>query len=104
MADTLELFSRPRRAAPGGLGRVHDSGGERSSPHRHRRPGRSAAGDSYRNATRDRLSEILDPGLEPDNPVDAWGTGREAATVFQRVADSTRRAIRRLASSLSAST
>lgn len=81
MADTLELFSQSRRAAPGGLGTVHDSGGERSLlidiADRAGVPLAAISGE-----TRDRLSEILDPGLEPDNPVDAWGTGRGAADVF----------------------
>ena len=82
MADTLEIFSRPRRAAPGGLGSVHDSGGERSLlidiAERVKVPLATVS-----DATRDRLTAILDPGLEPANPVDAWGTGREAATVFR---------------------
>lgn len=81
MADTLELFSHPRRAGPGGLGTVHDSGGERSLLiDIADRVGVPLASISQR--TRDRLSEVLDPGLEPDNPVDAWGTGRDAANVF----------------------
>jgi len=81
MADTLELFSHPRRAAPGALGTVHDSGGERSLLiDIADRVGVPLAIVSQ--PTRDRLRKILDPGLEPDNPVDAWGTGREAATVF----------------------
>jgi acyl-CoA synthetase (NDP forming) len=74
MADTLELFSAGRAAAPGGLGVVLDSGGERALmidlaesvgvalPH-------------VSDATRARLAAALDPGLEPENPVDAWGTG-----------------------------
>ncbi len=81
MADTLELFSQPRRAAAGGLGTVHDSGGERSLLiDIADRVGVPLAAVSQK--TRERLSEILDPGLEPENPVDAWGTGREAANVF----------------------
>lgn len=81
MADTLELFSQPRRAAPGGLGTVHDSGGERSLlMDVADRVGVPLAAISQQ--TQVRLSEILDPGLEPDNPVDAWGTGRQASEVF----------------------
>jgi acyl-CoA synthetase (NDP forming) len=81
MADTLELFSQPRRAGRGGLGTVHDSGGERSLLiDTADRVGLPLA--SISQETRDRLSEVLDPGLEPDNPVDAWGTGRDAANVF----------------------
>lgn len=81
MADTLELFSHPRRAGPGALGSVHDSGGERSLLiDTADRLGVPLA--SISQETRDRLSKVLDPGLEPDNPIDAWGTGRDAANVF----------------------
>lgn len=81
MADTLELFSHPRRAGPGALGTVHDSGGERSLLiDIADRVGVPLA--SISPETRDRLSNVLDPGLEPDNPIDAWGTGRDAANVF----------------------
>ncbi len=81
MADTLELFSTGRRATANGLGAVHDSGGERAMlidtadrvgvplPH-------------LGQAASDRISAVLDPGLEPANPVDAWGTGRDAEEVF----------------------
>jgi acetate---CoA ligase (ADP-forming) len=90
LVDTVELFATGRRATTSGLAAVHDSGGERALlidtaeqvgvalPH---------LGDS---ATT-RLSQVLDPGLEPVNPVDAWGTGRDAEDVFvaclQAVAD-----------------
>ena len=80
MADTLALFSSPRRATAGGLGAVHDSGGERTLLlDRAESLGVEIATISA--ATRQRLSEILDEGLEPANPVDAWGTGREANQV-----------------------
>ena len=32
--------------------------------------------------TRERLAALLDPGLEPVSPLDAWGTGREYERVF----------------------
>lgn len=81
MADTIELLSSPRRPVPGGLGAVHDSGGERAllidTAERVGVPlpelGRT---------TVDTLTGLLDPGLEPANPVDAWGTGRDANEVF----------------------
>ncbi len=45
----------------------------------------------WERAATTRLSKVLDPGLEPVNPVDAWGTGRDAEEVFveclQAVAD-----------------
>ena len=32
--------------------------------------------------TRDRLAAVLDPGLEPGNPLDVWGSGRESENLF----------------------
>jgi acyl-CoA synthetase (NDP forming) len=81
MADTLELFSVGRRATTFGLGAVHDSGGERAmlidTADRTGVPLPELG-----TATTARISAVLDPGLEPANPVDAWGTGREAEGVF----------------------
>jgi acetate---CoA ligase (ADP-forming) len=81
MADSLQLFSAGRAAAPGGLGSVHDSGGERSllidTADRVGVPLARIGAD-----TRRRLTAILDPGLEAENPVDAWGTGRDGNDVF----------------------
>jgi acyl-CoA synthetase (NDP forming) len=80
MVDTLALFASGRRAGPGGLGTIHDSGGERSLlidlAARLGVPLATVTG-----TTRDRLAAVLDPGLEPENPVDAWGTGRAAHDV-----------------------
>ncbi len=81
MADTVELFGAGRSATGSGLGAVHDSGGERAlvidTADRVGVPipeiGR---------VTSDRLARTLDPGLEPANPVDAWGTGRDSEAVF----------------------
>ena len=96
MADTLELFAIGRRVVrpapalrlPGrrarrpagrrtGIATVHDSGLERAHiadladelgvPF-------AAIGD----ATKERLAGVLDPGLEPANPLDMWGGSREA--------------------------
>jgi acyl-CoA synthetase (NDP forming) len=33
-------------------------------------------------ATRERLAAVLDPGLEPGNPLDVWGTGRDSEELF----------------------
>jgi acyl-CoA synthetase (NDP forming) len=96
MADTLELFAigrrvvRPAPALPSpaagpagplgagtGIATVHDSGLERAHvadladelgvPF-------AAIGD----ATKERLAGVLDPGLEPANPLDMWGGSRDA--------------------------
>jgi acetate---CoA ligase (ADP-forming) len=82
MADTLELLaaSRPQRA--GHLAAVLDSGGERTllidSAHQ---VGVELARLS--SDTRATLSTVLEPGLEPDNPVDAWGTGHSHEEIFE---------------------
>jgi acyl-CoA synthetase (NDP forming) len=81
LADTLELLAAGRPAAPGGLGAVHDSGGERALlidvAERVGVPLPPLGGEATR-----RLTDLLDPGLEPVNPVDAWGAGRHATSVF----------------------
>jgi acyl-CoA synthetase (NDP forming) len=81
LADTLELLSAGRRAVGGGLATVHDSGFERA----HVADVAASAGVEFAvisAATRRRLADVLDPGLEPANPLDVWGTGRSAGHVF----------------------
>ena len=102
MADTLELFAIGRRvaAAPGtttagtatagtatagtatagtatGIATVHDSGLERA----HLADLAAELGVPFAaisDATKERLARVLDPGLEPANPLDMWGGSREA--------------------------
>lgn len=86
MADTLELLSAGRRASPGGLASIHDSGGERA----HLADVAADTGVPFAaisEETRGRLAARLDPGLPAVNPLDAWGTGREYEAIF---ADCTR--------------
>ena len=81
MADTLELFAAGRRAAPGGLAAIHDSGGERA----HLVDAAADAGvplSRISAETTARLAEVLDPGLPPVNPLDAWGTGHDFDRIF----------------------
>lgn len=82
MADTVELFASGRRAGAGtGLGAVHDSGGERAMLiDTAEEVGVSLP--SLTPATKARVTAFLDPGLEPENPIDAWGTGRDSRGVF----------------------
>ena len=82
MSDTIELFATGRRVrARTGLGAVHDSGGERALlVDAAEKVG--VALPSLSPATRERVAGFLDPGLEPENPVDAWGTGRDSFGVF----------------------
>jgi acetate---CoA ligase (ADP-forming) len=87
LADTLELFSvgphgAGRRAAPGtGIATVHDSGLERAHV-------ADLAAElnvpfaPISQTTADRLAAVLEPGLAPGNPLDAWGSGRDAEPLF----------------------
>jgi acetate---CoA ligase (ADP-forming) len=102
LADTLELFCAGRRAwgaadrdanrgqaaANGGAGQgrpglatVHDSGFERA----HVADVAASVGVPFAQLaeeTRQRLAAVLDPGLEPGNPLDVWGTGRDSQELF----------------------
>ncbi len=86
LADTCELLLAGRRAAKGGLAAVLDSGGERA----HLVDLADEAGVELAQvtpATERRLAALLDPGLDPVNPVDAWGTGRDAEQVMAECLD-----------------
>ncbi len=81
LADTLALFGAGRRAAPGGLSSVHDSGGERALMV----DAAAAVGVPLARIspeTTRRLTELLEEGLLPVNPLDFWGTGRDAPEVI----------------------
>lgn len=81
MADTLELFVAGRRAGPGGLASVHDSGGERVLI----ADEAAAVGvpqPGIADDTRARLDAVLEEGLSPENPLDAWGTGNGYEEIF----------------------
>ncbi len=83
LADTMELFSSPRRVRRGdGIASVHDSGGERALFV-------DLADDlgvpfaSVSDATIARIAETIDPGMESSNPLDAWGTGIDGDRIFR---------------------
>lgn len=73
-ASTLILFAQPHRVGAGGLVSIHDSGGERQLLI-------DVAADrgvpltEVSPATVAKLEALLDPGLPPVNPLDAWSTG-----------------------------
>ena len=80
MADALALLGSGRRAGPGGLASVHDSGGERALLV----DSAAAVGvplATISEGTTKRLTELLEQGLLPVNPLDFWGTGRDAHEV-----------------------
>ena len=71
----------PLRAGTAGIATVHDSGLERA----HVADLAAELGVPFAAigpATRDRLAAVLDPGLAPANPLDVWGTGRDAEQQF----------------------
>jgi acetate---CoA ligase (ADP-forming) len=103
LADTIELFAvrapRPGLRAgrgPGtgpagagiatvpagaGIATVHDSGLERA----HVADLADQLGVRFAaisETTRAKLAEVLEPGLEPANPLDVWGTGNQTRELF----------------------
>lgn len=83
LASTTQLLSNSRRPAQGGLAAIFDSGGERELMI-------DIADDvgvpfaKINEDTTQVLVDHLDHGLEPINPLDAWGTGRDYQTIFER--------------------
>jgi len=81
LAATLMLMAEGRRAGPGGLVSIHDSGGERELIiDLAERAGVDFAKIS--DQTRQSVAARLEPGLEADNPLDAWGTGKDFVPQF----------------------
>jgi acetate---CoA ligase (ADP-forming) len=79
---TAVLMSQPKRVAAGGVAAVLDSGGARGLFI-------DLAADlgvpiaSISSETEQKLRDRLEYGLDPVNPVDAWGTGHDAYAVFR---------------------
>lgn len=81
LAATLLLLGHDRRPGTGGLGAMHDSGGERELlADINAKIGVPFAAISER--TREELARHLDFGLVPMNPLDGWGTGRDTVGQF----------------------
>jgi acyl-CoA synthetase (NDP forming) len=80
---TLQLLSTGRRAARGnGIVAMTDSGGERELL----ADVAAAQGVPFATiepATRANLAKRLEYGLEPENPLDAWGTGHGFEGIFE---------------------
>lgn len=76
MAASLQLFEQPRAIGAGALATIHDSGGERellvdlaeslNLPF-------AVIGED----TKAKIAARLEPGLVPENPLDAWGTATD---------------------------
>ena len=74
LATTLIMFDQPHALANGNMVSMHDSGGERQLIiDIADQQGVEFA--ELEEATTQKLEEILDPGLPPVNPLDAWGKG-----------------------------
>lgn len=76
LVATLLLMEQPRRPGPGALVSIHESGGEREMVV----DLAEEIGVPFApidDATKAKLAARLDPGLVPENPCDAFGTGRD---------------------------
>jgi acyl-CoA synthetase (NDP forming) len=82
LMDTLELLAAGVRCSTRYITAVCDSGGERGMLVD------LAESEGVEFApiaaeTSARLAEVLEPGLDPVNPLDAWGTGHEYQRIYQ---------------------
>lgn len=81
LAAAMMVLPAARDIGPGGLATSHDSGGERGLmadlAHDHGVRFATLAAETVA-----RLTEVLDYGLEPVNPLDRWGTGRNYPSDF----------------------
>ena len=78
LSTALIMFDQPHTLANGNMVSIHDSGGERQliiDIAQQQGVGFAELEDN----TTQKLKEILDPGLPPVNPLDAWGKGLEDA-------------------------
>lgn len=82
LAATAMLLSSPKRYVSGGLAAITDSGGARGLLIDLAEDEKVPFAD-IGEATRKILSERLDYGLEPVNPLDAWGSGRDYVGVYR---------------------
>ncbi|MGB1251217.1 MAG: acetate--CoA ligase family protein [Candidatus Promineifilaceae bacterium] len=74
MMDTVELFSKIQRIERPELAMLMESGGERSMVADHATY-IGVAFAEFSAETNTRLTDTLDEGVDPDNPLDAFGTG-----------------------------
>src|SRR5919107_1710782 len=81
MADLIELLGAGRRAAPGGMAAILDSGGERA----HLLDAAADLGVPFAHPSEETLQDVaarLEPGLPAINPLDAWGTDNDPYNIF----------------------
>lgn len=81
MMDTLELLSTGMRPQRRGVAAILDSGGQRA----YMVDLAETVGVEFgaiSDSTEARLQAVLEPGLEPINPLDAWGTGNASGDIY----------------------
>jgi len=81
-ANAVLLLGHERKLAAGGLATIHDSGGLRELT-MDRAVARGVAFSRINEATTRNLATRLDYGLDPINPLDAWGTGNDYEGIFE---------------------
>ena len=81
MLNSLQLFAAGIRPPTRSITSIHDSGGERGLlVDLAEQVGVPFA--QIEQATADKLAAIVEPGLPPVNPLDAWGTGNDYGRIF----------------------
>jgi acyl-CoA synthetase (NDP forming) len=81
MMDTLDLLSTGMRPERRGVAAVLDSGGQRALMVDLAETVGVEFGEISATTTA-RLEAVLEPGLDPINPLDAWGTGNGADDIY----------------------
>jgi acyl-CoA synthetase (NDP forming) len=81
LMDALELFATGMRLATPFVSALLDSGGQRALLV-DLAESEGVAFAPIGAATEARLREVLEPGLEATNPLDAWGTGNAAEEIY----------------------
>jgi acyl-CoA synthetase (NDP forming) len=83
LLDTLELFATGMRTRTHFVSAILDSGGQRALLV----DLGEAEGVEFTQITEEtqrKLSDVLEPGLDPVNPLDAWGTGNGADDIYAK--------------------
>jgi acyl-CoA synthetase (NDP forming) len=81
MMDTLDLLATGMRPERRGVAAILDSGGQRA----HMVDLAEVVGVEFAGideTTEARLAAVLEPGLDPINPLDAWGTGNGSGDIY----------------------
>ncbi len=83
MLDALELFATGMRPKTHFVSAILDSGGQRALLV-DLGEAEGVEFTAITEETQKKLSEVLEPGLDPVNPLDAWGTGNGADDIYAK--------------------